>query len=244
LQEVYSYAVSEKFAKKQRSEEGDTNIGTRASKLICEYLEVTGQIARISNQLNFEFQDKDIGTLSQQDVEYYGWWTLDDLKSLGWVVPLSISEKEFLERCKVVYKLIEKIKQKSLRKIVEQIGVDKNKIKEYKSLKLLATFMKLVHYANESGLSLKNDSQEICERLEEDLILPPMNYLFALNDLRTIDSHDISMQNNKKYDEALKIYGISRNAMSNGWGRALDQIYDKLSIGLAELREMLIAYSD
>jgi hypothetical protein len=244
IEKVHSYAVSENLAKKQRSEEGDTNIGTRASKLICEYLQLIGEIARISNQLNCGFQDSDIGTLSQQDVDYHGWWTLDDLKSLGWVVPLSIQENDFLERCKIVYKLLEKIKESSLRKIVQQIGVDENKTKKYQSLKLLATLMQLVYYANESGLSLKNDAKQICERLEKEVIIPPMDYLFALNHLRTINSHDISIKNNKKYDKALETYGISRTAMSNGWGRALDKIYDKLSVGLAELREMLIAYRD
>jgi hypothetical protein len=240
IENVHHYAVSEKVAKKQRNEEGDINIGTRASTLISEYLQLTSEIARISNQLGFVFEDSDIGTLSQQEVDYDGWWMREDLKSLGWVVRLSIREEDFLERCKVVYKLLEKIQEKSLRKIVQRIGVDQKKIENYRSLKLLDTLMQLVHYADESGLSLKNNAEQICARLEENSKpLLSMSYLFAVNDLRGINSHNISKQNNDTYDKALKIYGISKTAMSNGWGRGLDQIYDKLSVALADLRKML-----
>lgn len=235
IEHVHRFAVEERIAERQRDEQGDANIGNRANKLINEYLLFTKVIAALGSEFGLVLEDSDIGTLSKEEVEYHGCWRLDELKHLGWVAPLEMPEAEFLERCKELYKLLEK----PLRRILIQIGVTQEKIKEYRSLKLLAVLMQLIYLANETGLSLKNDSKQLCERLDEDPRFESISYLFALNNLRVVDSHAMSAQNNEKCNKALETYGIDKAVMNNGWGRALDQIYDKLGLALSDLREMV-----
>lgn len=65
----------------------------------------------------------DIIGLSKETVDYNGWWTLDNLKPLGYRVAQDMTEQEFLSRCTEIYKLFEGIKEKSLRKFLHKAGV-------------------------------------------------------------------------------------------------------------------------
>jgi hypothetical protein len=238
IQHVHRFAVTQEVAEQQKTEFGNANIGSRASRLIQEYLFFTQAIADLGDQVGLVLEASDIGTLDEEEIEYKGWWSLEELKHLGLVTPLAMSEADFLHRCTGVYKVLEKIKEKALRRVVIEMGVNKEQIEDYRSLKLLSVLMELLHIANESGLSIKDEREQIVTRLEDNPQIEAMGYLFALNDLRVIDSHSVRRDQNEKYLTALNIYGIDKTAMSKGWGRATDQIYDILADAFFELSRL------
>ena len=54
-----------------------------------------------------------------------------------------MSNEEFLDRCSEVYKLLDGLKESTLRAVVTQIGVPEDEIQGFRSLKLLATTVQL-----------------------------------------------------------------------------------------------------
>ena len=233
---IHRHAVSKNVAVAQKQIDGDTNIGGRAAKLIDAFGNVGVELARVCNSFELPFEDSDITSLSKKDVDYHGWWTLANLKQLGYRVARNITKQQFLERCKEIYQLFEGFKEKSLRRFLQKMGVDNEKIKSFRSFKLFATFMQLCSIALESGLDLVTQHEEIIERWNPKIRLEELKFLFALADLRNAASH---ISSETKVQAALDVYEINTDSMNAGWGPAVDQVYDKLTENLVKIGEIL-----
>ena len=236
IRHIHRHSVSETVAVAQQRIFGNVNIGVRAEKLINAFENMGLELANICDSFELPFEDSDIIGLSKKDVDYNGWWTLDSLKPLGYRVSQNISRDQFLQRCKDVYQLFEGFKEKSLRRLLLKMGMDKEKIKDFKSFKLFATVMQLCSIALESGLDLVEDHEAIIARWNKDIRLEELTFLFALADLRNSAAH---ISSEEKVKAALKVYGIEPESMSAGWGTGVDQIYDKLTENLVKIVEML-----
>lgn len=220
---------------------GEANIGTRAGNYVEEYLLLIEALADFADGIGLAFEGSDIGTLDQRRIEYSGWWSNEDLKPLAWVALPTMSEPEFLSRCKEIYKLLENLKEKPLRRMLTTLGIPKTEIEKYRSLRLLAVLMQLFWIAGESGLDFPADKEALVARLADDPKVPAMDTLFKLNALRQVDSHSISLADNPGYLETLESFGINRTAMHTGWGRALDQVYDQVIAAILALRSLIPA---
>ena len=236
IRHIHRYAVLESIAVAQQKLIGNTNIGERAGKLIYAFGNMGLELANLCDAFELPYDDVDITGLDIKDIDYNGWWTINSLKSLGYRVSQDIAKEKFLERCKDIYKLFEGFKEKALRKLLLKMGMDKEKIKDFKSFKLFATVMQLCNIALEAGLDLIEDHEEIVLRWNPDIRLDELKPLFALADLRISAAHNSSEE---KIKAALEVYGIDPDSMSTRWGNAADQVYDKLTVNILKIVEML-----
>lgn len=133
------------------------------------------------------------------------------------------------------YKLLEGLKEKPLRRMLREVGLSEDQVASFRSLKLLATLLQLCATSVETGLSLDEHRAEVASRWVDDARLDALQPLFALVDLRMAASHSLGTKEPEKVRTALKVYGLDENIMTAGWGLAVDQIYDRLTMSLNEL---------
>ena len=96
IQNVNCYAVSKDIAIEQQQTLGKANIGVRAEKLINVFENLGLALSNLCNSFDLPYDDMDIIGLSKETVDYNGWWTLDNLKPLGYRVAQDMTEQEFL----------------------------------------------------------------------------------------------------------------------------------------------------
>lgn len=239
IQHTHRFAVEKGVAEAQAQALGDQNIGTRAALLIEAFLSMSAAVAALGDRFGFAFQEEDISSLSKEQVEYYGWWTMDTTKPLGRRAALDMTRDQFLERCKTVYQLFEGIKERPLRRLLSEIGLTGDQISEFRSLKLLATLLQLCEVSLETGLDLSEQRAVVVARWNRNARLDELRPLFALVDLRIAAGHNLGVQEAEKTRTALEAFGIQEGNMNTGWGLALDQIYDRTVDALTEIAARL-----
>lgn len=225
------FACDPEMMKKIDDEE--LNIGLRAQNLIYSYLGLEGALGYLA--LNLGLEDDVLYSLNRNELNYHGWWTYEDLKPLGYVVPKEINEEQFLNRCKNLYKLFEGLKESKLREIIKEWGCREKDIDEYRSLKLLGVLIQFIEVATESGLDFFEDQESIIERCDFSKKVVSLGSLFALNELRLVDAHKLGMGTSKTVNTATEVFGMNRKEMMSGWGLALDEIYDQVEESISQI---------
>src|SRR5207248_899195 len=134
---------------------------------------------------------------------------------------------------------LQKLKEKALRQIVTAIGIDAAAIKDFGSLKLLATLAQLASIAAETGLHFRDAAAEIAVRWSKDVKLDLLRPLFALNDLRQLGSHTPPSDFDVRLKNDLATFGVDVATITGGWGRGLDRIYDGVAESLDGIAALL-----
>jgi hypothetical protein len=235
IRHAHSFAVPREAVENQTRELGDQNIGHRARTLVEAFLSVGAEIAFLGDRFGFAFHDEDIVSLSKPRIDYYGWWTIDALTPLGHRAALDMTKAQFLERCKIVYQLFAGLKERPLRRMLTQIGLDDSQLSGFRSLKLLATLLQLCEVSLDTGLDMVGQRTEIVDRWDQNVRLDYLRPLFALVDLRIVAGHNLGRQEDEKIAAALKVFGLQEDSMNAGWGLALDRVYDHLIETLTEI---------
>ena len=228
------FAVKREIADRDRASGGTRHIGDRAKDLVYAFLQLTTTLTRLADTVGLFFTQEDMGTLATGRVNYSGWWTFPSLKPLGHVVPLSLSPADFLVRCKELFKLFENLRPAPLRDLVIKLGVAKKGIEDFGSLKLLGVICQLAKIATDKGFDLISDSAHISAQWDKTSTVKEMEPLFALNALRTAGSHLSGSTTSYKISEALAVFGVDPNQCRSGWGKALDEIYDRLASSIRD----------
>ncbi len=182
------FAVKTGLAEKDTRIFGTKHIGARAKDLIREYLSLTETISDFSEQVGLVFTQEDVGGLSKKQIEYAGWWTFADLKTLGHTAPVGMARAEFLHRCAEVFKLLENLRVAPLRQILLRLGLKKDSIADFANLKLLAALCQLAKISKEGGFHLASDHSEASASWNAKTILSEFKPLFALFGLRVSDT--------------------------------------------------------
>ena len=107
------------------------------------FLSLTDVLTNLAEQLGLSFGQSDIGKFSTNDVDYHGWWEIEGLSRLGNVAAMSATCDDFLNRSVVIVKVLESLQAAPLRNMVIALGIDKNAIKDFKALKLIAVLCQL-----------------------------------------------------------------------------------------------------
>lgn len=235
IEHFNKFAVNKELAIRDKSE---TNIAKRTKLLIDSFLRLGEVLEQLSEDLELFVDAEDIINLNSEEIDYYGWYTRDYFKQLSNVSLESMDKNEFLERCVILYKLIEHMKEGSLRSILRKLGLDKNKISSFRSLKLLGTLVQLSVIAKEENLSLIEDKDIIIEKWDEKNMIKDMNALYALNGLRNLHSH-INSRLSNKLDSHLKVFNLETSNMMQAWGKGLDIVYDELIISFENIAELI-----
>ncbi len=244
IKHFHNFAVSETIADKDVQTHGKRNVGIRAKEFVEAYLGLTQTLSDLADALGMVATQADIGKLDSAEVEYVGWWTLNDLKPIGRVIPLGLSFTDFLSRCKDLFEAIKGLQKPHLLQMVVKLGLNKDQkigkngepIAKLESLRLASTVGQLAHIAVGQGLNLLQDSPHFVDTWEPDVKLNEFRALFALNGLRVAAAHNLI---NQQVEEALNAVGIDKATCHNGWGLALDRVYDEVIMGLRSASQLI-----
>lgn len=169
------------------------------------------------------------------------------MRPLFAVAPMAATREQFLDRAVSLFKLMELLKPAPLRAMALQLGVPKDQIKDFASLKLLACLFQLASIAKEQGHTLTGDADAVVPQWNPKTELPALRKIFALNGLRISQAHTPSTEREEKIASAAAVFGIDILSMTSGWGSAIDTLYDRLSEDLlmsARLIECAFAHKD
>lgn len=154
----HKFAVSNAIAQKNEQSFGNRNIAIRAKELIYAYLQLTKALEALADKLGVGFSQEDIGGFSTQAIDYVGWWTRSELASLSHIAIATATREEFFARAMTIFKLFEWLKPAPLRAMVLQLKLPKEKVREFGSIKLLATICQVAALAREHAHELPEDS--------------------------------------------------------------------------------------
>ncbi|MFC4211897.1 hypothetical protein ACFOWA_11930 [Pedobacter lithocola] len=193
----------------------------------------------LKSQLNAE----DIISYNEENIKYTGWTDFPDYKLITHVVDLSaFSKSDFTSRCTSLLKLlVESLKQRSLRKLVDSLGFNKKETEGFRSLKLLELILKYFYVSAESGLNASTDKEAIIERVVEVNEFKFLAPLFALNDIRQLDVHQ-TKEAKAKLENALAVFSIHPKTAAGNYAEACFQIYDRLIDMFTEVNLLLSAF--
>ncbi|MBK7956290.1 MAG: hypothetical protein IPK02_21390 [Candidatus Accumulibacter sp.] len=237
----HKFAVPESIANRDKEQHGTNNIAERAHRLIDAFLSLTATLQQLSEELGLGFSQVEIGSLSTEEVAYIGWWKCSVAESLFAVAPLAMTREQFLERALAVVKLIELLKPGPLRTMALKLGVPKEAIKDFQSLKLLACLCQLANIAREEGFHLLQDASLVVPKWQRTLELPSLVSLFAVQGLRIAQAHTPGSNRDASIASAASRLGIDVAAMAGGWGYAVDTMYDCLARDLEMTDHLLSA---
>lgn len=231
------YAVNENIIDKKQK-----NIGARSKSLVYTFLEFGELLSSIINgHFDTNFSSQNILNLNRRDLDYYGWYNNKNVKPVTHHLQHKLSKEAFLFRQKELNLfLVENFAERQLRNIIKALGIQVDKFKktpaeEFRSIRLLNLILNYLGIANESGLNIKLDSDEINSRLERNLKeINLIKLLSALNAMRQLDSHRKDSESEAKLSQALKVFKIDKNECQNNYLTACEIIYEKIDLGFKE----------
>ena len=238
IKHFHKLAVSKQELQKDRNVYGNRHIGERAEDVIYSFRDLCICLKKLSNRLYIPTWEEEI--CGFESLYFSHWWEKYEFGSLGNVIAVDITYSEFVARCKNLYKLFEHLKVVSLKNIFKQLNMPKKNINSCGSLKLLGTICQLSQIAKNNGDNLIDDFDNVIIHWDKDLRLNELAPIFALNGLRTLDAHVGSKNsNNNRLNEALKAYSIEPLSTKEGWGLALEKVYDRLAESLTQITQLI-----
>jgi hypothetical protein len=222
----------------------DENIEVKARRLCKRFFLFSRLLATLGDTLTgITFYAMDLIGLDEKRIEHTGWQEFPDYYEIAkHVNDTAFNREHFIARCKKLYILLgENLNEKSLRKLINQLGFPLKDTEKLRTLKLLELLLKYVYVADESGLHLVNSREAILERIAELKTYEPIPELMALNALRQLDAHKTS-DFKQKLNMALRTFGIDPNALSGNYAHAIDQVYDRLATRLESLNSWMNSF--
>lgn len=222
----------------------EPNVGSRSKRIVYALADLGDTLSKISYRATGkDLGSKDFVGLDRATLNYYGWWNTPETASIARHIPLDIGEKEFLERCKELNSLIvEGVNEGNVRRILLSCGMEDDKIKRLKALKLLDILVQHARISIDTGLGLIRHATEI-ENLRMEKIArlapgqhreSPMSLLFVLYDLRIAAAHA-----GKSINALLVSMGTDIHSVRAGFGLQLDKFYDSIGTALIETTQIL-----
>ena len=200
----------------------EEHIVAKTQRLLDQMLALGDNLSRLAAEADIQKKAEDISRFSRAKLEYEGWDAYPKLARLAQVAPLDMNQQTFLSRCKSLYEIWQRIPDGFLKQLLRKAGCPKEAVGELKSIKLLGCLLNVLQSlnANQETLdSFPSDSEPEAWEERNDSMAP----LFLNNDLRIADAHD---QQPGEVAHILKNLGVDTASLNDGYGRALDTVYD------------------
>jgi hypothetical protein len=196
-------------------------------------LDLADGLSALADALGVQSSPADIIGISRVELGRNGWLNYPELSRLAQVAPPSMTEQAFLSRCKSIHELWQRIPNGLLRDLVVKAGHARKDVKDLGSLKLLQALLNVVERLNSDGEQVDafGSSPEASDLARRNTA---MVGLFVNNDLRIADAHDAG-----GVLAGLEALGFDTAAVNQGYGRALDHVFDQVIGGLARLNSEL-----
>jgi hypothetical protein len=219
--------------KAKEFDKDEEHVVAKTGRYVEHLLRLAELLCALGQNLGEPDVANDLVTISRTELRANGWHNYPELSRLAQVAPLDMTEQAFLSRCKSIHELWQKIPNAYLRRLVVHAGHDRGKVKGFASLRLLQTLTNILERLNRDGESF----EAFAAGAEEDDLktrnaaLAP---LFINNDLRIADAHHAG--------EALALLeklGFDVAAVNQGYGRALDHVFDGVIDSFAHINRQL-----
>lgn len=199
----------------------EEHIVSKTGRFVEQLLNLGDHLAKLSAVAGLSPQaaSKIVG-FSRADLRANGWLNHPALSRLAQVAPLSMTEQAFLARCKNLHEFWQRIPNGFLQNLLVSAGHTRLDIKTLGSLKLLQALLNIVERLNVEGE--RADSFGAGAE-PEDLTTEngALAALFVNNEFRTADAHDTG-----SVLRGLETLSFDTAALNQGYGRALDHVFD------------------
>lgn len=226
-----SYAVEP--SKIETLDLGEEHIVAKVGRFVSEILDLGDRLAALNLELGINSTAKDIVGFSREELNKNGWLSYPEISRLAQVAPLSMTEQAFLSRCKSIHELWQRVPNAILRNILKEAGHARKDIKDLASLRLLQTLSNVIERLNSDGEQVDafGSNPE-----PDDLACrnPNIAALFVNNDLRISDAHDAG-----SVLTHLESLGFDIATVNQGYGSALDHVFDSVINGFSHLNTQL-----
>lgn len=199
----------------------EEHIVGRTQRLLAQLLDVGDNLAQLGAAVGVAREAVELVGFSRAELEANGWTGYSQLSRLAQVAPLDMSQQAFLARCKSLHEVWQRIPNGFLRLLLVKAGCPEDKMQGLGSLKLLQSILNIVEQLEahqESVYAFANKEVPDGWASDNERMAP----LFLNNDLRIADAHDAV----GKALTALRRLGFDTASVSQGYGRALDFIFD------------------
>ena len=199
----------------------EEHIVSKTARLVDQLLDLGDRLSALGGAVGATSPAaNEIIGISRAELRANGWLNYSKLSRLARVAPLTMSEEAFLSRCKSIHELWQCIPNGFLRDLLVSAGHSRPAVRDLGSLKLLQALSNVVERLNAGGehVNAFGDSAQPADLTTDNRAFAA---LFVNNDLRITDAHDAGFMVSK-----LETVGFDPAALSQGYGRALDSIFD------------------
>ena len=216
-------------------DQDEEHIVSKTQRFVNQLLNLSDQLAALSETVGTAAPTAtEIVGFSRAELRDNGWLKYPELSHLAQVAPLSMTEQAFLSRCKNIHELWQRIPNGFLRNLVVSAGHARSDIKNLGSLKLLQALLNIVERLNAEGeradaFGADANPGDISSQNSA------LTSLFVNHELRIADAHDAGgvLRNLEKL-------GFDAAALNQGYGRALDHVFDRVINAFAHLNTELV----
>ena len=167
----------------------EEHIASKTQRFLNELLKLGEHLSQLGKKVGQEKSAEELVGFSASDIGANGWLHYPQLSRLAQVAPLSMSEQDFLARCKSLHEIWQRIPNGFLKRILEAAGCPKREISDLGSMKLLQALLNIserldAHDEDADAFISADESDGWKERNER------LAALFVANDLRISDAHE------------------------------------------------------
>lgn len=206
------------------------NIVSKTNRFTENLLMLGDQLSILAQSCGITKTPLEITKLDRTEIYNNGWHDFPELCMLAQVAPSEMTQQDFLARCKVMHEVIHRVSTGLLKKLLEYAGAAKKDVSQLASLKLLERLLNIFQTLSDNDESL-SAFENCVENVEWNRRNDGVKFLYNLNELRLIDAH-------LKGDDPLTILqtlGFDRAQINNGYGVALDYIFDGVIEEIGEI---------
>lgn len=218
---AHSFAIEPALA--AQFDPNEEHIAAKTQNFVTALLVLGNNLSRLGVSVGEDKSAEELVGLSAADITANGWLHYPALSRLAQVAPLSMSEQDFLGRCKRLHEIWQKVPNGFLKRILQTAGCPKAEIEKLGSVKLLQAILNIAERldAQDEDASAFNsaDVPEGWNAPNERLAA-----LFVAYDLRIADAHEtFSLALPRLQD-----LGFDTASLQQGYGRAIDFVMDKI----------------
>lgn len=229
---AHSFALDPALA--AQFDQNEEHIASKTRRFVAAILALGENLSRLGATVGENKSAEELVGLSAIEIRDNGWLHYPKLSRLAQVAPLSMSEQEFLGRCKSLHEIWQKIPNGFLKRILQAAGCPKGETEKLGSVKLLQAILNVSERldAQDENANAFNsvDATEGWNEPNKRLAA-----LFVGYDLRIADAHEtFSLALPRLQD-----LGFDTASLQQGYGRAIDFVMDKVIEAFENINEPL-----
>jgi hypothetical protein len=222
-------------AKAAEFDHNEEHVVAKTARLANQLLDLGDNLAALAAAVGLPQSADKIVDLSREAIRKNQWRDYPALTRLAQVAPLTMTEQAFLARCKSIHEFWQRIPNSFLKDLLEKSGQKRDDVKPLASAKLLQGLTNTLERLNKNG-----ERADAFEGSADPLDLTDRNAsvaaLFKTNDLRIADAHNAGGALKHLEDMGFDIAGVNQ-----GYGRALDHVFDSVINAFQQVNDQLDA---